>query len=240
MEYKDAIHELGGFVDQTTNNRMEMFAVIAALDFLNSLKRIEKYKSIFSGNLEIDIFTDSSYTYQGITKWLYMWKKNNWKLKNKKKVLNKGLWEILEKLNTKFNTKWFKVAGHSNNVNNNRVDQLAVYFSKRENPFLHQHFPPLKIQPDLLKIINSAGMNQLENQTPSLFGFQNNTIGAEESQLQKLPYPYYLSFIDHELFRDSSWSECEKRVKGVSGALYKKIKSEEEEKLILEKWLKKA
>ena len=104
--------ELSGGSINTTNNQMEL---IAAIQSLKALKKPAK----------ISIITDSSYVKNGITEWLYTWKRNNWKTSSKKDVKNKTLWLELEELENKNKVDWLWVKGHSGNIENERADFLA-------------------------------------------------------------------------------------------------------------------
>ena len=103
--------KISGKVENTTNNRMELLAVISALKYVkeNSL----------------EIFTDSKYVKDGIEQWIHTWKKNGWKTSNKEDVKNKDLWNELDKLNKEKNIQWNWVKGHSENRYNNMADELA-------------------------------------------------------------------------------------------------------------------
>ncbi len=105
--------ELSGFEAETTNNRMELRAVIEAL------KALKK-------SCDVMIYTDSKYVMQGVLEWLENWKRNNWKTSNKKsQVKNVDLWQELDELLKSYNIKWQWVKGHSGNIENERVDTLA-------------------------------------------------------------------------------------------------------------------
>ena len=112
LKYDNKIKEINGFSKETTNNIMELSAVIKALKELNR-------------SCDIIITTDSNYVKDGITKWIHNWKKNGWKTANKKPVKNKELWLELDDLvmQHKINWKWIK--GHSGHPENERADQLA-------------------------------------------------------------------------------------------------------------------
>ncbi len=101
-----------GFEKNTTNNRMELLAAIKALEYL------EQYENI-------TINTDSNYVKQGITTWIFNWKKNNWKTSTKQTVKNKELWERLDDLNQRKNINWSWVKAHNIDKFNNQVDDLA-------------------------------------------------------------------------------------------------------------------
>ncbi|MBO4956367.1 MAG: ribonuclease HI [Rickettsiales bacterium] len=111
--YQDHRKEIYGGDKYTTNNKMELMAVIEAL---SALKK---------ENCDIEIYTDSQYVKKGITEWLFGWKKNNWKNSKKQEVLNRDLWEKLDVLTSKHNIEWFWVKGHNNNELNERADELA-------------------------------------------------------------------------------------------------------------------
>jgi ribonuclease HI len=104
---------ISGKEKNTTNNRMEILAAIMAL---------KKIKS----NSQITIYTDSTYVKNGITEWMFNWKKNDWKTASKKPVKNKDLWIKLEKLCEKNKVSWKWVKGHAANKYNNLADQLAT------------------------------------------------------------------------------------------------------------------
>jgi ribonuclease HI len=97
---------------KTTNNRMEMTAVIKALESIKTPSCITLY-------------SDSQYVLKGITEWISGWKKKGWKTSNKKPVLNQDLWIILDSLNVFHNVEWKWVKGHSGYVYNEEVDSLA-------------------------------------------------------------------------------------------------------------------
>ena len=101
----------GGELD-TTNNRMEMMAVIEALSAL------KKYSSV-------KIYTDSKYVLQGITEWMDGWKANNWKTASKKPVKNKDLWQRIDTLVQAHNVEFVWVKGHAGDPGNERADELA-------------------------------------------------------------------------------------------------------------------
>lgn len=122
-----SVHELGGGEPQTTNNRMEMQGAIAALEFLAA-----------SGQTDtVQLYTDSEYVKNGITKWVAGWKKKGWKTSQGKPVLNQDLWEQLDALNSK-QVSWNYVRGHSGNVGNERCDVIARAFCLGKSPGLQQ------------------------------------------------------------------------------------------------------
>lgn len=123
-------HELGGADPQSTNNRMEMQAAVAALEFFAN-----------SGQTEpVTLYTDSEYVKNGITKWIQGWKNKGWKTSTGKDVVNQDLWHLLDKLNSK-QIKWEHVRGHSGDFYNDRCDEIARKFSHNLTPELQQQKP---------------------------------------------------------------------------------------------------
>ena len=110
--YKDHKKEICGCIENTTNNIMELMAVIKSLELLKEA-------------CHVVIITDSTYVKSGITDWIDNWKKNGWKTANKKPVKNKELWESLDLLCSKHFIDWKWVKGHSGNEGNELADQLA-------------------------------------------------------------------------------------------------------------------
>ena len=104
--------ELFGGEGQTTNNRMELQAVIEAL---SSLKR----------ESNVRVYTDSQYVQQGISTWIHNWKKRGWKTADKKPVKNADLWRRLDALAAEHNIEWKWVRGHAGHEGNERADALA-------------------------------------------------------------------------------------------------------------------
>lgn len=104
--------ELSGGEIETTNNRMELMAVIHAL---KALKRPSNVK----------LHTDSRYVMDGATKWLARWKANGWRTSDKKPVKNDDLWRVLEEAMSEHTIVWKWVAGHSGHAENDRADALA-------------------------------------------------------------------------------------------------------------------
>jgi ribonuclease HI len=108
----DSSREIYGGENNTTNNRMELMAVIKALESLKEQK-------------DIIIYTDSTYVQKGISEWIINWKRNGWKSSNKKTVKNKDLWVELDNLNDSMSVKWEWIKGHAGHSGNERADYLA-------------------------------------------------------------------------------------------------------------------
>jgi ribonuclease HI len=104
--------ELKGGEPVTTNNRMELMAAISALE---TLKR----------DCNVDMFTDSNYLRDGITKWIHSWRRNGWRTAEKKPVKNAELWQRLDAALGRHQIRWHWVRGHAGHAENERADALA-------------------------------------------------------------------------------------------------------------------
>ena len=113
LRYNDIEKELSGGEAETTNNRMELTAVISALSALKE-------------PCNITLYTDSRYVMDGIEKWIVAWKQNGWRTTNKKSsVKNVELWQKLDELQAQHEIRWVWVKGHAGHKENERCDELA-------------------------------------------------------------------------------------------------------------------
>lgn len=112
MMYRGHRKEISGGEKETTNNRMEMMAVIATLEYL-------------SRPCNIILHTDSTYVMKGMTEWLAQWKSRGWKTAAKKPVKNVDLWKRMDEAITRHDVQWKWVKGHSGVPENERADELA-------------------------------------------------------------------------------------------------------------------
>jgi len=112
IEHAGSVVELSGGEHATTNNRMEMTAVIRALEALTAPS-------------EVDLHTDSQYVKNGIETWIHGWKRNGWKTSDRKPVKNAELWRELEAQAARHSVRWHWVKGHADNAGNLRADALA-------------------------------------------------------------------------------------------------------------------
>jgi ribonuclease HI len=111
--------EQWGAEQDTTNNRMELQAVIAALEALSPLARGDRPLE------RVTVYTDSQYVQKGITQWIHTWKRNNWRTSNKDPVKNQDLWQRLDELSRRYPLSWAWVKGHAGNELNERCDRLT-------------------------------------------------------------------------------------------------------------------
>ncbi|AHC73263.1 RNase H family protein [Candidatus Endolissoclinum faulkneri L5] len=112
LRWRGKVKELSGAEVKTTNNRMELMAVISALAALNRCMAVE-------------LTTDSIYVRDGITKWINLWKLGGWKTVNQRPVKNRDLWEMLDLAVHRHAIKWHWVKGHTGCTENERCDELA-------------------------------------------------------------------------------------------------------------------
>ncbi len=204
----DQVLEIGGRESETTNNRMELTAVIQAL----TIGKPDIHHPI-------QIYADSTYVIRGITQWVWKWIQNDWTTAEGKKVLNRDLWEKLAEIVTNREITWKYVPAHSGIPGNERADQIAVSFAQQKYLSLYRG-PSLQYPIAITDIPEEPPLRKLQ------------------SCIQKKPtQPYsYLSLIENQWKRHSTWAECEKRVKGQRGARFKKAMTLEEEREILKQW----
>ncbi|PPC89762.1 MAG: ribonuclease HI [Methylobacter sp.] len=112
LKYRDKVRELYGGELNTTNNRMELMAVIQALETL-------------SRPCQVSIYADSNYVLKGITEWIEQWKLRGWRTAAKKPVKNEELWRRLDEAIIRHQIQWHWIKGHSGDAGNDRADALA-------------------------------------------------------------------------------------------------------------------
>ena len=112
LRFGEKKREMYGYEPHTTNNRMEL---TAAIEGLSALKE----------PCEVEIVTDSEYVKNGITDWIHGWKRKNWMTSARKPVVNRDLWEDLDRLVGKHHVQWVWTKGHATHADNNRCDELA-------------------------------------------------------------------------------------------------------------------
>src|SRR3989338_1489338 len=208
------VTEIGGREDHTTNNRMELTAVIEALKGSTFLP--------IQGQTFV-LYSDSSYVINGITKWVSGWQKNGWKTGGKKEVMNQDLWEKLVEVSAGKKIEWLYVGGHVGVAGNERCDEIATAFSGGMKPELYS---------GVLK--NYRIKNILDLQGRTLDRKKGSTLDARRRSKAKA-YSY-VSTVLGVVQVHKTWVECEKRVKGIAGAKFQKALDAEEEKMLIQKW----
>jgi ribonuclease HI len=210
------VTELGGGATHTTNNKMELSAAIEALRHLRG-----------TGGA-VAVYTDSTYVIRGITQWINGWRRRGWKTATGTEVLNREYWEELSGLirarGAAGRVSWHHVPGHAGIPGNERVDEIADAFATQQRPALyrgslaHYTVPVLDIPEPSPRSARPA---------PHTSSGGGRTPHA--------PYSY-LSVVGGQPMRHATWAECERRVKGVSGARFKKAMSRADEEEILRGW----
>ncbi|MEB3321463.1 MAG: ribonuclease H [Synechococcaceae cyanobacterium] len=132
LRFEDGrLREMGGADPATTNNRMELTAALALLEVLRDLPR----------HPELTIRTDSRYLIDGLEKWMAAWKRRGWRTASGGAVLNRDLWERLDRARLP-GLRMRHVRGHSGDPDNDRCDAIAVAFARGERPALAGQAPP--------------------------------------------------------------------------------------------------
>jgi len=120
-EHPDSRIVKSGYEEQSTNNQMEITAVLEGLK-----EALKALRVPYSGNPTVKLFADSKYILNGIETWMHNWEKNNWIKKDKKPVLNLDLWKEMFELNSKIHIICEYIKGHSGHPENEECDRLAV------------------------------------------------------------------------------------------------------------------
>ncbi len=204
--------ELGGREDDTTNNRMEMKAVIEALRYV-----IERYMNEKSRPL-LTVYTDSEYLVKGVTEWIGLWEKRGWRKRDGDPVKNEDLWKELKALMGNMSISWKHVSGHTGVVGNERADEIACAFADGKDPGLKDV--------------------SFEEYGKNIFSLEQTLTKKEikaGSRSSAKAYSY-VSSVEGEVRSHKSWDDCKKRVEGISGARFKKVYSPDEERELIRDW----
>jgi ribonuclease HI len=203
------ILELGGSKKLTTNNEMELLGALVGIESI--------LENRSSGT--VNVFSDSVYFLRGISQWVHGWKKRGWLTAEGQPVANKEIWQqliaVVDPIRKRF--VWNFVRGHVGIPGNERCDEIAVGYSKRDSVELYE--------------------GDENNYSHELFLLpQDLSIPEIKSPSEPKVAFSYLSYVGSEVIRHKTWSECEQRVKGRSGAKFKKAMSPEDESKILTSW----
>lgn len=226
------VDELGGREDSTTNNKMELQAVIEAIkNFIGYYSDLELQQYTFS------FYVDSKYVLQGATAWIFGWKKNNWITAGKEEVKNRDQWQELDELlnGRKLKTKWNLIEGHAGVFGNERCDVIATAFADDKDAAKNfklftgslAAYQAMDIGANILNLdaVNQAAKDRLKASKKARNGSGNGS-GASTSNAAAYSY---VSMVDGDIQTHATWKECEARVKGKSGAKFKKSFSKEDE-----------
>jgi ribonuclease HI len=206
--------ELGGTSAHTTNNKMELTAAIQALTAIDGIEG------------KVAMHTDSTYVIKGISEWIWGWRKRGWKTAEGSDVLNRDLWQGLDALVSgrgKGGVSWNYVRGHSGIPGNERVDAIADGLA-RGLPIALYRGPLAGYDVPIFDLPDDTAVPK-----------RTSSTGAAKRSSKSAAYSY-LSLVNGTPMRHASWAECERRVKGTSGARFKKATSADDESAILRDW----
>ena len=204
---EDFVEELGEGKANTTNNEMELAAIAAA------------FAQISNQPGSVQVFSDSSYAINGITKWIRGWENNNWKTRAKEDVSHKELWQKLGGLVTERKEKitWTHLPGHVGVIGNERADEIASSFAQNKKSIFYKG----TLSDYKLDILN-INIDEIK-------------LAEKKQRSNGGPAYSYLSLVDGELQKHKTWAACEARVKG-KDAKFRKAVSKEHEEEILKDW----
>ena len=205
ISYPDRVVELGGYKARTTNNEMELLAVVEAL------------QAVAGSGKPVAIYTDSKYVVEGATGWIFGWMKNGWQTKTKTPVANKELWQALVPLLQQVTIEWHKVPGHVGIAGNERVDAIASGFAEQSTYPLYSG--PKSVYP-----------YQIDDTTYDKAKATERSDARKRSAQKAFSY---ISLLDGVIKTHHTWAECEARVKGKRGTRFKKSLDAENEREII-------
>jgi ribonuclease HI len=207
------VTELGGGVPHTTNNRMELTAAIAALRHLRHVDG------------PVALYTDSTYVIRGMREWMPAWRRRGWRTVAGTDVSNRDLWEELAEIDRARGpagrVAWHYVRGHAGIPGNERADAIATGHAARRPLRLYQG-PLVRYDVPVLDVPDDTDVPRRAPDAPP--------------RGRRTPAHSYLSLVDGKPARHATWAECERRVKGRSGARFKKATTAAEEVRILRAW----
>lgn len=208
ISHNGTITEKGGFKEYTTNNEMELKAVVEAL------------KVIAPKKVPVEIYTDSKYVVEGAKGWVYGWANNGWMTKAKTDVLNKDLWQELLPLLGKVEIVWHKIPGHSGLAGNESADVIASTFAEKGTY-------------ELFAGAITDYRHDIHNTTYD----EEKAQARSDARLRQNQKAYsYISAVDGVVKVHQTWSECEAQVKGAKGAKFKKSLDAGNEKEIVKEF----
>lgn len=203
------VDEFGAGSDRTTNNEMELTALVEALNYIR-IKNI-KMKTL--------ILADSSYVLNGVQSWVAGWQRRGWKTASGGDVANLELWKQIYELRQGLQVSYQHVKGHAGIPGNERVDAIATAYADNNDPRLYS---------------GSFASYGIQNILDLGISDQSVPVSAKKSSSQS-SRTWYISLVGGVIQRHASWAECQARVHGVS-AKFKKVSSQLEEASIIKSW----
>jgi ribonuclease HI len=170
----------------------------------------------------VAVHTDSAYVIRGIREWIHGWRRRAWRTTGGGKVLNRDLWETLAVVaDGTGKVAWHYVPGHRGIPGNERADEIANAYAAGRRPTLYRG-PLIRYDVAVLDIPDDTRL-------------PTRSAGAPVAGRRTAAHSY-LSIVDGQPVRHATWAECERRVKGRSGARFKKAMSPADEEAILRSW----
>jgi ribonuclease HI len=218
----EEVVEIGGYEAVATNNQMELRAPIEALRTLPA-------------NVTVTLYTDSAYVAKGATAWLSGWKRNHWQTATKQPVLNRELWHMLDEELEKRGVVWYRVHGHEGVVGNERCDAIATSYADGQPEKLYKG----SLQGyEHKKAFSTDVVRALQEGTSR--ASSEGTGSHVSASSRRGPGYSYVSVVKGVACVHATWPECERRVKGVPGALYKKTLNAADENEVKAALIKKS
>lgn len=224
------VDELGGREELTTNNRMELLAVIEGIKNF-----IGYYSDAELRDIMFNFYVDSKYVLQGATSWIHGWKRNGWRTAGgKEDVKNRDLWEEFDTLVSKhgIQSKWNLIEGHAGVFGNERCDVIATGYAdfnggasvsadgiKKSIGLYSGPLSAYQTSEEGKDILNLEAVNQESK----------DKLKARKKSSSSAPAFSYISMVDGNIQTHATWKECEDRVKGKSKARFKKSASKSDE-----------
>jgi ribonuclease HI len=207
------VDELGAAASHTTNNEMELTAIVEGL----------KYVKTTNAKASVILLSDSSYALNGATGWLAGWKRRGWVTSTGGPVLNLELWKAIDSLQTGIDITYQHIRGHQGIPGNERTDRIATAFADSTDARLYSgSFSGYGVQNILeLSSVDTGGQTSSTTKKSSSSAIKGNC--------------WYVSLFDGVVQRHASWLECKERVHGVR-AKFKKVHSQAEESEVLRLW----
>lgn len=211
---KEMVTEIGGKDNHTTNNKMELMAAIKSLELARD----------FGNALTIDMRVDSRYVINGITKWVFGWQKNGWRNAQKEEVANRDLWESLARVVADLQMSgskilWNYTPGHVGIAGNDRADEIATEYADGKS----------------VKLFRGSRAQYLIDLTPH--SGDQKLLADKKSKTKVKGKAYsYVSLVNGKFMKHSTWTECERRVKGVPNVKFKKTTDAEDERKTMLLW----
>ena len=197
--------EIGAYKERTTNNEMELKAVVESL------------KIVADKNKPVIIYTDSKYVVEGAKGWIFGWLKNGWKTKAETEVINKELWQELLPFLKKLEIEWKKVPGHVGIIGNERADTIASDLAEGKKVIFY----------------NGPKSDYELNIDDTSYDEEGAKKRSDARKRSAQKAYSYVSMVDGVVKTHATWKECEDRVKGKKGVKFKKSLDADNEKEII-------